>query len=200
MRRAEIESQNQYLLTRQRQFRVAADVITDAWMEFPEVQAIAVIGSVAKALWKEVPRFREFRRERIEVGHECSDLDLSVWIDSQDWLGELRRAQDRALQKAYEAGVATSVVGQPVDTFLFEPGATAISAGSANTAAVRKTSRPVLCRVAAQSRSTSISRCSSHIPTFWRRLNMRCSIGAAADGCGPPSICRRWLHKLPRGE
>jgi hypothetical protein len=122
MRRAEIESQNQYLLARQRQFRVAADVVADAWMEFAEIQAIAVIGSVAKALWKEVPRFREFRRERIEVWHECADLDLAVWIDSQDRLGELRRAQDRALQKAYEAGAATSVVGQQVDTFLFEPG------------------------------------------------------------------------------
>jgi len=27
------------------------------------VQAVAVIGSVAEALWKEIPRFREFRRE-----------------------------------------------------------------------------------------------------------------------------------------
>src|SRR5476649_62451 len=98
MRRAEIESQNQYLLARQRQFRVAADVVADAWIEFAEVQAVAVIGSVAKALWKEVPRFREFRQERIEVWHECKDLDLALWVDTQDRLGELRRAQDRALQ------------------------------------------------------------------------------------------------------
>jgi hypothetical protein len=123
MRRAEIESQNQLMLKRQREFRNAADIVTGAWMEFAEVQAIAVIGSVAKALWKEVPRFREFRREGIEVWHECSDLDLAVWVDSQDRLGELRRAQDFALQEAYKAGASPGgIVGQQVDAFLFEPG------------------------------------------------------------------------------
>jgi hypothetical protein len=67
MRRAKIEEQNEYLLIQQRRFRVAADVVTDAWMAFPEIHAVAVIGSVAKALWKEIPRFSDFRRERIEV-------------------------------------------------------------------------------------------------------------------------------------
>jgi hypothetical protein len=42
MRRAEIEEQN-HLLERQRQFRLAADIVTDAWMAFPEAWAIAVI-------------------------------------------------------------------------------------------------------------------------------------------------------------
>ena len=64
MRRAAIEKQNRLMLDRQRQFRMAADVVADAWTGFAEVQAVAVIGSVANPLWKEVPRFREFRRER----------------------------------------------------------------------------------------------------------------------------------------
>jgi hypothetical protein len=46
---------------------MAADIVTEAWTAFAEVRAVAVIGSVAAALWKEVPRFREFRRERVEV-------------------------------------------------------------------------------------------------------------------------------------
>ncbi|WFU14102.1 hypothetical protein QA643_23070 [Bradyrhizobium sp. CB3481] len=71
---------------------MAADVVTDAWMTFPEIHAIAVIGSVAKALWKEVPRFSDFRRAGIEVWHECHDLDLALWIESQQCLGEVRRA------------------------------------------------------------------------------------------------------------
>jgi hypothetical protein len=50
------------LLRQQRDFRRAADIVTDALTSFEEVEAIAVIGSVAKPLWKEVPRFREFRR------------------------------------------------------------------------------------------------------------------------------------------
>ncbi len=121
MRRAKIEQQNEYLLIQQRRFRVAADVVTDAWMAFPEVHAVAVIGSVAKALWKEVPRFSDFRRERIEVWHECRDLDLALWIESQQRLREIHRAANRALNKAFESGADTSVVPHQLDIFMFDP-------------------------------------------------------------------------------
>jgi hypothetical protein len=86
VKRSEIEQQNQLMLRRQREFRVAADVVTEAWASFAEVRAVAVIGSVAKALWKEIPRFSDFRRAGIEVWHECGDLDLALWIDSQERL------------------------------------------------------------------------------------------------------------------
>jgi hypothetical protein len=92
MRRAKIEEQNAYLPRRQRDFRIAANGVADAWMTFCEVQAVAVIGSVAKALWKEIPRYSEFRRAGVEVWHECKDFDLALWIDSPGRLRELRRA------------------------------------------------------------------------------------------------------------
>jgi hypothetical protein len=110
------------MLRRQREFRVAADVVTDAWAAFDEVLAVAVIGSVAKALWKEIPRFSDFRRAGIEVWHECGDLDLALWVDSQHRLGSLRRAAAQALRKAFESGAGTSVVSQQLDVFLIEPG------------------------------------------------------------------------------
>jgi hypothetical protein len=122
MRRAEIEEQNRYLLARQREFRMAADVVAEAWTAFPEVQAIAIIGSVAKALWKEVPRFTAFRRAGVEVWRECRDLDLALWIVSQDGLRELRRAGESALRKAFESGAGVSVASHQMDVFLFEPG------------------------------------------------------------------------------
>ena len=103
MRRSEIEEQNNYLLKRQRDLRWAADVVTDAFMKFEEVEAVAVIGSVSKPLWKEIPRFREFRQARIEVWHECWGLDLAVWLSARDRLGELRRARDVAMRRAYDA-------------------------------------------------------------------------------------------------
>nr|WP_250888703.1 hypothetical protein [Mesorhizobium sp. dw_380] len=109
------------MVQRQRQFRAAADVVTDAWTRFREVAAVAVIGSVAKPLWKEVPRFSEFRRARIEVWHECSDLDLAVWLDSQKRLGELRRAAAFALREAFEKGTGISVADHQLDVFLIEP-------------------------------------------------------------------------------
>jgi hypothetical protein len=110
------------LLAQQHQFRMAADIATEAWMAFAEIEAVAVIGSVAKALWKEVPRFREFRRERIKVWHECGDLDLALWIDSQERLRELRRAAERALRESCAAGTGVSVAGNQLDIFLIEPG------------------------------------------------------------------------------
>jgi hypothetical protein len=122
VRRAAIEQQNQLMLRRQREFRLAADIVTDAWMAFAEVQAVAVIGSVAKVLWKEIPRFSEFRRAGIEVWHECGDLDLALWIDSQERLGSLRRAAAHALRAAFERGTGTSVVSQQLDVFMIEPG------------------------------------------------------------------------------
>ena len=121
MRRAKIEEQNRYLLELQRQFRIAADVVAEAWANFAEVEAIAVVGSVAKKLWKEVPRFSEFRRAGIEVWHECKDLDLALWLASQDRLGELRRAEVCALRDAQRTGRGISVAGLQVDVFLFEP-------------------------------------------------------------------------------
>jgi hypothetical protein len=122
LKRAEIEEQNRYMLRQQNDFRRAADVVTDALMTFEEVEAVAVIGSVAKSLWKEVPRFREFRRAGIELWHECRDLDLAVWISSQLRLGALRRARDSALRRGYESGTGSSVANHQVDIFLIEPG------------------------------------------------------------------------------
>ena len=121
MRRAKIEENNDRMIGQQREFRVAADVVTGCWLRFPEVQAIAVIGSVAKPLWKEVPRFSEFRKERVEIWHECRDLDLALWINSQHRLGELRRARDLALRDAFASGVGISVANHQLDVFLFEP-------------------------------------------------------------------------------
>jgi hypothetical protein len=121
VKRAAIEEENRFLLRQQHDFRRVADIVTDALMPFEEVEAIAVIGSVAKPLWKEVPRFHAFRRAGIEVWHECKDLDLAVWISSQHRLGELRRARDVALRKAWESGVGPSTAPHQVEIFLIEP-------------------------------------------------------------------------------
>lgn len=121
MRQSRIDEQNRFLAARQRDFRAAADVITAALASFSEVVAIAVIGSVAKPLRKEVPRFREFRTAGIEVWHECADLDLAVWLDSLERLGDMRRALGTALRAAHEAGTGLSIAGHQADVFLFEP-------------------------------------------------------------------------------
>jgi len=122
VKRTRIEEQNCRLLRLQHDFRQAADIVTDALISFEEVEAIAVIGSVAKSLWKEIPRFREFRSAGIELWHECKDLDLAVWISSQHRLGALRRAKDEALRNGYESGKGPSTANHQVEIFLIEPG------------------------------------------------------------------------------
>lgn len=122
MRRSLISEQNRLMLRRQHDLRMAADVVTDALSRFEEIEAIALIGSLAKPLWKEVPRFREFRRAGVEVWHECKDADLAVWLSKLDRLGDLRRARDHGLRDAYAAGVGPSIVGHEVEIFLFAPG------------------------------------------------------------------------------
>jgi hypothetical protein len=121
MRRAAIDEQDRMMITRQREFRAAADIVADAWAAFPEVRAVAVIGSVARPLWREVPRFRGFRSAGIEVWHECQDLDLAVWIANQTALRALRSAAGRALRTAFEAGTGMRVAETQLDIFLVEP-------------------------------------------------------------------------------
>ena len=120
-----LKQDNAHLLRTQRNFRRAADIITNAWCSFPQVVAIAVIGSVAKPLWKEVPRFAPYRRRGIPLWHECKDLDLALWLDDLTVLGELRRAKAAALRAEHERQQDFGVADHQVDVFLFEPGSDA---------------------------------------------------------------------------
>ena len=55
-----IEQRNHALLRRYREFRRGADAVA-AWRAHPEVLAVSLIGSVARAQWKEAPRFGPYR-------------------------------------------------------------------------------------------------------------------------------------------
>jgi hypothetical protein len=116
-----VAEQNRFMAERQRQFRVAADALTTAFAARPEVIRVALIGSVARPLEKEVPRFREFRRAGIAVGHECSDLDLAVWLGRLDLLDRLRSVRARTLRQLYEDH-RVGVADHQVEVFILEPG------------------------------------------------------------------------------
>jgi hypothetical protein len=189
MKRAKIEEENRYLLRQQHDFRRAADIVTDALMHFEEVEAIAVIGSVAKPLWKEVPRFREFRNAGIEVWHECKDLDLAVWISSQERLGALRRARDRALREGYESGTGPSTANHQVEIFLIEPGSDRYLGRLCNFNACQKASRSALCPAAERFLSTSASPRSYRTPVYCHPRHMPCCTDEARVDCVQRSTC-----------
>lgn len=117
----EIKSQNEHLWRRWEQFRLAGERVASALSELPEVQKISLIGSCARPLWKEVPRFREYRRARIEVWHEVKDVDLAVWLTEFGRLKELHRAKMAALNDLL-ATKKIGVASHQVEIFLFEPG------------------------------------------------------------------------------
>ena len=65
-----IAEQDSLQIRRQQDFRSAADAVADALAQFDEVEAIALFGSVARLLRRDVPRFQPFRR-RSNCGCAC---------------------------------------------------------------------------------------------------------------------------------
>jgi predicted nucleotidyltransferase len=109
------------MILRQSTFRRAADMIAADLTKVPEVRAIALFGSVARPLAREVPRFQPFKRHRIEILHECGDIDLAIAIDRLDHLAALNRARSRAvINLLKETGIG--VAHHQVDVFLFGEG------------------------------------------------------------------------------
>jgi hypothetical protein len=115
-----IAKQNRILAARQRQFRIAADAVATAFAALPEVERIALIGSVARPLAKEVPRFSAYRRAGIAVWHECKDVDLAVWLRRLDRLETMRRRRGEALRQLLE-DTGIGVADHQVEVFILEP-------------------------------------------------------------------------------
>ncbi len=116
-----IAETNRHLVERQALFRRAADVATAALARFDEVEAVALFGSVANPLRKEVPRFRSYRRAGIALWHECADVDIAVWPSRLDRLREMRRSVNRALPTILEE-TGHGVASHQLDLFVIEPG------------------------------------------------------------------------------
>jgi hypothetical protein len=119
--RRQIAEQDRLMLARQAAFRRAADMIAADLAKVQEVRAIALFGSLARPLAREVPRFQPFKRHRIEILHECGDIDLAIAIDRPNHLAALNRARSLAVTNLFkETGIG--VAHHQVDVFLFGEG------------------------------------------------------------------------------
>lgn len=116
----EIREEDRLSLRRQESFRAGADYVTVAFAELPFVERVVLLGSAAQPLRREVPRFRKFRRARVELWHECKDVDLAVWVKDPSQLGGLRQALGRAVNTLF-AEIGIGVAHHQVDVFLLEP-------------------------------------------------------------------------------
>ena len=109
------------MVERQRVFRVVADRMALALAEVDFVEKVALIGSVAGAVRREVPRFQPFRRLGIEIAHECKDLDLAVWVSRVDRLEVLKRVRARVSHGLF-ADLSVGVPEHQIELFLIETG------------------------------------------------------------------------------
>ena len=117
----EIREQRALLARGRRAFAIAAEHVSAALADAPEVRRIVLFGSVAAPPPDEVPRFREYRRAGIVLPHECKDVDLAVWLDDLGNLAELRKKASRCLVRLFEEE-GIGVAQHQVDVFLLEPG------------------------------------------------------------------------------
>lgn len=106
---ADIAETTSRMIRGQYLYRWGAQSVAIAMSRMPEVRKAAAFGAVAQPLRMQVPRFGDYRRYRIEVPHECADLDLAVWLDDFSRLKELKRALAdglRPLQDSPYGGIA----------------------------------------------------------------------------------------------
>lgn len=115
----DIEEEDTLMLRRQRLFRWAAQAIAISWSNFPAVQKVAAFGAVAQPLQREIPRFRRYRRHRIQILHECADLDLAVWLSALDDLKSLKNLMALALNQMKNTPYG-GVAHHQVDVHIFD--------------------------------------------------------------------------------
>src|SRR3954469_18928118 len=98
----EIAAQDCQMLDQQAQFRLAADAVTAALAGVPEVEAVALIGSVARPVWRGGPRLQPIPYRGRPGWRECRGVDLAVWLDRLDRLQALNRARSLALHQLFQ--------------------------------------------------------------------------------------------------
>jgi hypothetical protein len=115
----ETDEENTLMLRRQCLFRWAAQSIAVSMSELTPVMKVAAFGAVAQPLEMEVPRFSQFRRHRIEILHECADLDLAVWTKDLGKLQDLKKALQRGLSMVHDTPHG-GVAHHQVDVHVFD--------------------------------------------------------------------------------
>lgn len=116
----EVVELNAFRLRRHEVFRIIAENVARELAALPCVRKVALIGSVARPLEKETPRYRIYRRTGLEMWHECRDIDLAVWVDDLSTLRALQRARSEAVRTCVSEECIRPAHHQ-VELFILEP-------------------------------------------------------------------------------
>lgn len=117
----EIREENQRTQRRQKDFRLAAEFVAQAFGQISGVEKVVLFGSVACPLQEEKPRYRKYRRAEIPMPHVCKDIDLAVWVSNVDCLRAMQKARSRAVNQLWQEH-DIGVAHHQVDDFIMEPG------------------------------------------------------------------------------
>jgi hypothetical protein len=121
----EIADENERMVRRRDSFRRAAELVAAEMALLPEVEKVVLFGSVAAPLRKEVPRFRRLRRAHEQIWHECSDVDLAVWLSDLTRLKALKKAVSNGVNQHQHDATINNWCGVPhhqIDAFVLESG------------------------------------------------------------------------------
>jgi hypothetical protein len=118
--KAAIRGEERGLLERQRVLCFVGDRMAAVLVQCRVIEAIALIGSVAGPMRREVPRFAPHKQLRLSIARECKDVDIAVSVSRLDGLDELRRARGRVV-----GGIVAECDHGPaiykIEFFLLEP-------------------------------------------------------------------------------
>jgi predicted nucleotidyltransferase len=97
-----IDEENARRRTVQENFRAAADEVARAFAGIDSVTRIVLFGSVAAELPMEVSEERRFAESGAVFLHQCRDVDLAVWMDTNHPMKDLQRRRIEALRRLHE--------------------------------------------------------------------------------------------------
>ena len=101
-------------LCRYQEFLYVAVKLAERLTEFPEVERIALFGSLAKPPYRERYRYKK----RIWAFHEPKDIDLAVWLSSLESLGSMRRVMATLVQEVIKK--APGICEGAMELFVFD--------------------------------------------------------------------------------
>ena len=116
----EIEDESWLMQKRWHDLRLVAQELSQDLVVLPEVRKVVLLGSAARPLKKEVPRFAKFRQNQVAIWHECADLDLAVWFDRLQNLNLVRKMIGKVLLRLRQSH-GISMAPHQVEMFIFEP-------------------------------------------------------------------------------
>ncbi|MDR0327065.1 MAG: cupin domain-containing protein [Planctomycetaceae bacterium] len=113
------DSENKNALKRHQSFIVFALILAERLIEYPEVERIALFGSLAKPPVLEPYPYSKYLRNRgVHIFHSPKDIDLAIWLSSLDNLSTIRKTMSKIVGDMMEQTLGLS--DDRVELFVFD--------------------------------------------------------------------------------